>query len=68
VPEIDLGQESSFQLFQLHEIDLALEYRLLYALSASFADFGDASQPAPAFTGLRVHVVADDHQHVFTSR
>jgi len=62
---VDFSQQPALQFFKLHEIDLALEYRFLYPLTGAFADFGNTPQPASAFAGFGIHVVANDDQHGF---
>jgi len=66
--QVYLSQKPPFKLFKLHEIDLAFEHRLLHPLAGTFANLGYAPQPPATFPGFSVHVVAGDHQHIFTSR
>lgn len=60
---VDFSQQSTLQFFELHEVDLAFEYRFLYALARAFADLGNTPQPAPTLAGFGIHVVANDNQH-----
>jgi hypothetical protein len=63
--DVNFSQQPTLQIFKLHKVNLAFEYRFLYALSGAFADFGDSAQPAPTFSRFGIHVVANDNQHGF---
>src|SRR3546814_10727564 len=55
-------EQTAFKRFDLHLIDAALEYRLLYALANALARFGDLAQATAPFAGFGGYVVADDDQ------
>jgi hypothetical protein len=64
---VDLRKQSPFQLFELHEADLAFEHGFLYSLPGTLADLCYPTQAAATFLRLRVDVIANQHQHVITS-
>lgn len=60
---VHFGQQAPFECLEFSQGYLAFKDRFLYALAGPFADFGNASQSAPAGLGFSTHVIADDYQH-----
>jgi len=60
----DFCQKPSFQVFQLHQVNLTFENGLLNALPGALAHLGNAPEPAAAGLCFCIYVVADDYQHV----